>query len=144
MTYHHEQVGRFYLATGWLILIPLAIGFFIKSGTVVAFALFFVLLYWAFARLIVDVHTDSNGVRELRWAMTFGWPGGRIPIADIAHAQIVPVTFWMGVGIHLTLRGWVWNVSLGRGVQINKTDGANIVLGTDDAEGLLSAIARAP
>jgi hypothetical protein len=141
--YHHEQVGRFYLATGGLLVIPLAIGFVARIPFLVWFALGFALMYWAFARLRVDVRNGDTGTPELRWAMTFGWPRGRIPIADVAHAQIVPVTFWMGIGIHLTMRGWVWNVSLGRGVQIDKTDGANIVLGTDDAEGLLSAIARA-
>ena len=75
--------------------------------------------------------------------MTFGWPGGGIPIADIARAEIVPVTFWMGIGIHLTLRGWIWNVALGQGVRIVSADGPDIVLGTDDPQELLAAIQRA-
>jgi hypothetical protein len=48
----------------------------------------------------------------------------------------------MGIGIHLTFRGWVWNVATGRGVQIHRCEGMPIVLGTDDPEALLAAIGR--
>lgn len=140
--YHHEQVGRIYVALGLLLIVPFAIGFAAKSSFLMWFSIFFAFVYWAFARLRIDV--DGRGTApQLRWAMTFGWPGGGIPIHDVASAEIVPVTFWMGVGIHLTLRGWVWNVALGKGVRIVKRDGSDIVLGTDDPQELIAAIQRA-
>jgi hypothetical protein len=140
--YHHEQVGRIYLVLGLTLAVPFAIGFVVKSTFLILFAIVFAVIYWAFARLNIDV--DGEGGRpELRWSMTFGWPAGTIPLSDIVDAQTIPVTFWMGIGIHLTLRGWVWNVALGKGVQIRKRTGSDIILGTDDSEGLLAAIQRA-
>jgi hypothetical protein len=140
--YHHEQVGKVYVALGLLLIVPFAIGIAAKSTPLLWFTLVFAAIYWAFARLRVDVPA-RGAAPQLRWAMTFGWPGGSVPIADIASAEIVPVTFWMGVGIHLTLRGWVWNVALGNGVRIVKRDGSDVILGTDDSQGLLAAIERA-
>lgn len=148
MPYRHEQTGRIYAA-----LIPLAVVLAVLAGATLVTAgkaggfapaaalIIAAVALVAFARLTIDV--SSGPPAALRWAMTFGWPGGTIPIDAIADVQIVPVTFWMGIGIHLTLRGWVWNVSLGRGVAVRKTDGGEIVLGTDDPQGLLAAIQRA-
>lgn len=140
MAYHHEQIGRFYVAM-------LAVAAVVAAAAAIAgtggrapgppgfVAALFGILILTFCRLNVDVD-DA----ELRWSMTFGWPGGRIPLADIDAAEIIAVSFWMGIGIHLTLRGWLWNVALGQGVRIRKRDGSAIVLGTDDPQGLLAAI----
>jgi hypothetical protein len=143
MAYHHEQVGRFYFLIGLAVIAFMAVGAVARSIIFLPFAIVFAVIALAFARLNLDVDPPGERDAELRWSMTFGWPGGRIPISDIADAHIIPVTFWMGIGIHLTLRGWVWNVALGKGVQIHKRDGSDIILGTDDPEGLLAAIARA-
>ncbi len=140
--YHHEQVGRVYITLGLLLIVPFAIGIAAKFAPLLWFTVVFAAIYWAFARLRVDV-LAGGAAAQLRWAMTFGWPGGRIPLSDIASAEIVAVTFWMGVGVHLTLRGWVWNVALGKGVRIVKRDGSDVILGTDDSQGLLAAIERA-
>ena len=130
--YHHEQVGRVYITLGLLLIVPFAIGIAAKFAPLLWFTVVFAAIYWAFARLRVDV-LAGGAAAQLRWAMTFGWPGGRIPLSDIASAEIVAVTFWMGVGVHLTLRGWVWNVALGKGVRIVKRDGSDVILGTDDS-----------
>ena len=146
MAYHHEQIGRFYvgmLAVAAITVIAAAavvgaLGVRALAGFPGFVAALLGIIILVFCRLNVDLDPT-----ELRWSMTFGWPCGRIPIADIAGAEIIPVTFWMGIGIHLTLRGWVWNVALGKGVRIRKRDGIAIVLGTDDPEGLLTAIQSA-
>ncbi|HEY1653822.1 MAG TPA: hypothetical protein VGF86_01775 [Candidatus Tumulicola sp.] len=153
MPYHHEQIGRLFIVSMLIgVAIALAVGFPLASnpkGAPGSVALIFfigaliALLMVAFARLGIDVGTDPGGHARLRWAMTFGWPGATIPLSAIARARIIPVTFWMGIGIHFTLSGWVWNVALGRGVQIRKRDGGDVVLGTDDPEGLLAAISDA-
>lgn len=140
--YHREQVGRFYYVVAFTLVIPLAIGIVAKVPLLVVFAFFFAFVCWAFARLRIDVDA-REGQPAVRWAMTFGWPSGSVPIAEITGAQTIAVAFWMGIGIHVTLRGWVWNVALGKAVQIQRRRGAPIVLGTDDPEGLLAAIARA-
>jgi hypothetical protein len=150
--YRHEQLGgRLYFVSMLIgVAVTLVVGVRILAAYGVseiamwwlAFAAFFVLVAIAFGRLTIEI-TGTGLPSKLRWFMTFGWPAGEVAIDAIADAQIVAVTFWMGVGIHLTLRGWVWNVALGKGVQIRSRDGRNTVLGTDDAEGLLAAIARA-
>ncbi|MEO6835738.1 MAG: hypothetical protein ABI231_07530 [Candidatus Tumulicola sp.] len=151
MSYHHVQVGRFYVVTmlvvGFVVaLAAVYIGFSGGAVPAATVALLTVpigaaIVLVPFARLNVGVGDDGDrSGRALRWSMTFGWPAGTIPISEIAAAQIVPVTIWMGIGIHLTSRGWVWNVALGQGVQVRKRDGSSIVLGTDDADGLLAAI----
>lgn len=152
--YRHKQLGGqlYFVSTLIGVAVTFAVGVRILAAYGVteiamwwfAFAAFFVLVTIAFGRLTVEV-TAADGAfpAKLRWFMTFGWPAAEVSIDAIADAQIVPVTFWMGVGIHFTLRGWVWNVALGKGVHIRNRDGRSIVLGTDDAEGLLAAITRA-
>lgn len=140
MAYHHEQIGKVFVGLGLLLIVPFALGIAVRSPFVVWFVVAFALVYWAFARLNIDV---DAGTHRLQWCMTFGWPRACIPLADVATADIVPVTFWMGIGIHFTLRGWVWNVALGTGVRIVKRDGSDVILGTDDPHALLAAIERA-
>ncbi|MGB8519016.1 MAG: hypothetical protein WCD38_02520 [Candidatus Tumulicola sp.] len=141
MTYHHEQVGRPYVAFGLLLVVPLAIGILARTPFLLWLTVVLAFAYWAFARLRIDVESTGES-SQIRWTMTFGWPGGCIPIADLAGAEIVPVTFWMGIGIHLTLRGWIWNVALGKGVRIVKRNGSDVILGTDEPQELLAAIQR--
>ncbi|HTX59028.1 MAG TPA: hypothetical protein VMH02_05065 [Verrucomicrobiae bacterium] len=148
MIYRHEQVGRLLIA--YLAAIAAAalavLGFYAAAPSTpllskIVLAIVFVvplLAIAAFARLTVCV--EGSGVR---WGLTFGFPGGFVPFDQVESVEIVPVSFWYGIGIHLTVRGWVWNVALGRGVQIHRRAGLPIVLGTDDPEGLLQAIERA-
>jgi hypothetical protein len=153
-SYHHEQIGRVYIVTmvaGVVVALTIAVSLMTEvHSTVAGGAVFWVVGAFlalpavAFARLTIDVRSNGIGdVAALRWSMTFGWPGGTIPIADIAHARVIPVTFWMGIGIHLSLRGWIWNVAYGQGVRVRQRDGREIVLGTDDPDGLVAAIERA-
>src|SRR5579862_4299969 len=143
--YRHEQVGQYLIysviAVGLLVMLYWGSGA-LPSWAAVALVAVLAVLGLSFIRLRIDVDRT-----RIAWGMTYGWPGGEIPIDDVRSAQIVPVTFWMGIGIHLTLRGWLWNVARGRGVQIERFSAfPPIVLGTDDPEGLLAAIeaARAP
>jgi hypothetical protein len=141
LPYHHEQIGRIYILVLALVgASVLGLGGFAAGQLTIATGFFLVIvaIVWAFAQLTIDVDN-----RSIRWSMTFGFPGGEIPFDQIVSAQIVPVNFWMGIGIHLTLRGWVWNVSLGQGVQIMRPNGIAVVLGTDDPQGLIEAITRA-
>ncbi len=140
MTYRHVQVGRFLIVVLALSAVALAVGGYASGFGPVALvpAALMVVTLAAFARLTIEV--DRDGVR---WAMSFGFPGSFVAFADVESVQIVPITFWYGIGIHLTLRGWVWNVALGRGVQIARRGALPLVLGTDDPEGLLAAIERA-
>jgi hypothetical protein len=144
LIYRHEQVGRIYVGLlGFAAVVCIAFAFSTRTTSyAVAEASLFIFAFItltciAFARLTIEV--DSSG---LRWGMTFGFPGGFIPMEEIVSVDVVPVSFWYGIGIHFTLRGWVWNVALGRGVQIHRCGGMPIVLGTDEPEALVAAIGR--
>jgi hypothetical protein len=137
--YRHEQVGTFYF--GLLAVVLVLCAFFVIDShfSLLALAIGAIVLIGgvSFARLTTEV--DARGVR---WWMTFGFPSGSVTFEEIISAEIVSVTFLGGIGIHLTLRGWLWNVGLGNGVQIHRCDRMPVVLGTDDPEGLLEAIGR--
>jgi hypothetical protein len=144
LIYRHEQIGRIYIALLGFAAVTCVVFAVATRLTAYAAAIaslfifaFITLTCIAFARLTIEV--DRSG---LRWGMTFGFPGGFIPMEEIVSVDIVPLSFWYGIGIHLTLRGWVWNVALGRGVQIHRCGGMPIVLGTDDPEGFVAAIGR--
>ena len=139
MSYRHEQTGH--VLAGVLAAVGLVFGYLAASPNTarplfISLAAIFLATALCFQRLNVVVDD-----RALRWSLTFGWPGGTIPLDDIASVQVIPVTFWMGIGIHITLRGWLWNVAVGEGVQIvRKSNRVPIVLGTNDCQGLMDAL----
>jgi hypothetical protein len=91
-----------------------------------------------FTRLTIRV--DAGLVR---WHFGWGWPAGRIPVAEIANEQITHTSLLEGFGIHWTIwHGWLWNASGFQAVEISKTNGGRVTLGTDDPQGLTEAIER--
>ena len=138
--YEHTQTAR------WLFVLMLpVIGFAIVARTepgaqaaaVFAIAVAAVVLI-VFTRLAIGV--DAEGVR---WSMGYGWPAGFIPAAEITRAEITRTNLLEGWGIHWTIwHGWLWNVGGFQAVEICKTDGSSVTLGTDDPQGLLDAIER--
>lgn len=78
---------------------------------------------------------------ELRWAFgVFGFPRGRLALADIAEATATRTTFCEGRGIRYTRRGWLFNVSGFDAVLIRKASGKTFLLGTDEPRKLVAAI----
>ena len=91
-----------------------------------------------FTRLTIRV--DSTAVR---WYFGWGWPGGAIPLSAIDRAEVTRTNLVEGFGIHWTIwHGWLWNASGFQAVEIFKTDGGRVTLGTDDPQGLAAAIER--
>lgn len=80
--------------------------------------------------------------REVRWAFgVLSWPRGHIARTDLLPPTVEDPGFWNGIGIHLTWRGWLWNVAVGKAVALHKRDGGSVMLGTDDPDGLMRALA---
>jgi hypothetical protein len=87
--------------------------------------------------------TIAVDARAVRWHFGWGWPGGSIALADIARAEITRTNLAESWGIHWTIwHGWLWNVSGFQAVEIFKTNGGGVTLGTDDPQGLADAIER--
>ena len=141
--YRHVQEGRFIrallLGIAAVILIPTLILEFSMAGphfligTIVAPIL--VIVSGMFGSMTIDV-TQT----DVRWKFALGWPGGRILRSELREATLENPGLLNGIGVHLTMRGWLWNVALGPAVGLRKRDGGEVILGTDDPDGLIAAL----
>ena len=60
----------------------------------------------------------------------------RIPYSEITGAEHSQSTFLAGWGIHYTRKGWLWNIG-GYDCVVIQLKQKSILIGTDDAEGLI-------
>jgi hypothetical protein len=91
-----------------------------------------------FTRLTIRVDGDA-----VTWYFGWGWPGGSIAMGSIDRAEVTQTNLFEGFGIHWTIwHGWLWNASGFQAVEIFKTNGGGVTLGTDDPQGLAEAIER--
>jgi hypothetical protein len=63
-----------------------------------------------------------------------------IPLADIRRATPVRNSLIWGLGIHLTPHGWLYNVWGLDAVEIERSNGKKLRVGTDEPQRLASAI----
>ncbi len=88
----------------------------------------------------LSIRVDASAVT---WHFGYGWPGGSIALGDIASAEVTQTNLLEGWGLHWTIwHGWLWNVGGFQAVEIFKTNGGGVTLGTDDPQGLSQAIER--
>lgn len=91
---------------------------------------------------VVAMSSLTVEVDHERFRFWFG-PGclGRsFPLSDIRSWTAVRNPWWYGWGIHLTPRGWLYNVG-GRGaVELELADGGRLRVGSDEPERLCEAI----
>lgn len=138
--YQHTQIG--YLIIG---LVGIGIAVFLAlmlTGAVsalvagVCFAL--IVALFLFATLTVEVSDEKFSFR-----FGIGLIGKSVPIADIDHCAISSFSWYYGWGIRYTPRGWLYCVSGLTAVTLELKNGKAIQVGTDDAEGLASAVTNA-
>ena len=77
---------------------------------------------------------------ELRWHFGPGLIHKKVALIDIQQVEITTTKFIHGWGIHLTPRGWLYNVSGFKAVAFKLKNGKQFVLGTDEPEKLHTAI----
>ena len=151
MTYFHEEqrFGRWVYALVVTVAVVSFGSLIVTVGAIAAahpevfigpaiIILVFVLL--ALARLDVDV--DDRGIHI---AFHLLWPTRNIPLEDIrrAHATTYTPLAWGGYGVHyMLMRGWAYNASGTAGVLV-ETDNGNVMIGSQRANELEAAIARA-
>jgi len=142
--YRHAQEGKFVraflLGLAVLVLIPTVIlqfsgdhHPFVSVGLTIVPIL--IIAASMFGSMTIEVTQTL-----VRWRFTLGWPSGSILRADLRDAVREDPSPINGIGIHLTLRGWLWNVALGPAVGLRKKSGGEVLLGTDDPDGLLAAL----
>lgn len=91
-----------------------------------------------FSTLSVMVTED-----QVKLHFTFGLFRTSFPLMKIKTVRVVRNPWYYGWGIHLTMRGWVYNVSGFSAVELELINGNRYRIGSDDAAGLAEAIATA-
>jgi len=91
-----------------------------------------------FSSLTIEV---ADG--RLSWHFGPGVLRKSVPVAAVAAAEPTTTMWWEGWGIHLTTRGWLYNVAGRRAVLFTRRDGTRFMLGSDEPEVLAAAVRRA-
>ncbi len=135
--YHHTQTGA---ALRWGLVLPafglLAVGFVVRRAVpFVPLAAFLAATGWAFSSLTVEVTPT-----RLSW---FFGPG--LLRKSIAREAIIGATparnpWWYGRGIHLTPRGWLYNVGGLDAVELALNNGSTLRIGSDEPAALARAL----
>ncbi len=141
--YRHTQIGWVMLGTLAVSAVSVAFVSGIEEG---AWGRAILMLAWvivtvgllAFCSLTVTVDgshlTVRFGLTPLR---------KRIRLAEIASFEAVRNPWYFGWGIQRYDPGWLINVSGFEAIEIIRTDGKELRIGTDDARGLTRALAAA-
>lgn len=80
--------------------------------------------------------------RAFRFSFGIGLISKTIPRSEIAACRVVRNPWTFGWGIHLTPRGWLYNVSGNAAIEIDLRDGKRLRVGTDEPEALCAALHR--
>ncbi|HEY8321899.1 MAG TPA: hypothetical protein VIG46_08955, partial [Candidatus Baltobacteraceae bacterium] len=105
-------VGTLSIGDAWLTAIVLCVPLIVAGSAFV------------FSTMTIQVTASA-----VRWWFGSGWPGGRIERADLVAEEITDPGLFNGIGIHLTWRGWLWNVALGSAVALHRNGKLDTMLG---------------
>ena len=136
--YHHTQIGY---VTIIITVICLCVILILPVGNVppytipLALLVLFIML-GLFASLTVEVNNEY-----LKFHFGIGLIHKRIRLSDIASCTSSRILI-PSYGIHLTHRGWLYNVSGFKVVEIKLKDGKQFLLGTNEAEDLSLTITK--
>ena len=95
----------------------------------------FAVLTWLFGSLTIEVH-----VEELCHYFGPGFWKKTYHLSEIQSVEQVRNSWLFGWGIRLTPHGWLYNVSGLDAVQVQLRSGRKFRIGTDDPQGVISAI----
>lgn len=145
--YQHRQYGYVTLCAVLISLpIPLWILLTLPPGPSVVFGRVIcgiVVAVTGVAVVLFSSLTIRIDARQLNWYFGPGFPRKSVPLADIAVVEATRTRFLEGWGIHLTRRGWLYNVSGFDAVWVKLKNDRSFLLGTDEPERLLQALRRA-
>ncbi len=123
-----------------MILLCLVIAWANQFLTPVALSLYgmiliFAVLIWLFGSLTIEVDGE-----ELCHYFGPGFWKKTYLLSDIESVEQVRNSWIFGWGIRLTPHGWLYNVSGLDAVQVQLRSGRKFRIGTDDPQGVISAI----
>lgn len=136
-SYKHTQIGTVILLSFGVAMLILLLAMAVTKP-ILPLALILGLLLIV-AALFFSLSIEIRG-EFVCWRFGVGLVRKQIKLADIQAVEIVKNPWWYGFGIHLTPRGWLYNVSGLRGVEIALKNGKSFRLGTDEPESLAQAL----
>ena len=134
--YEHTQIGH-------AIIWPLVVVILIANGLTEALAYrpaMFLLLIPLVCLVLFYKLRIIVGDETLCAAFGIGVVRQRVPVAKIAVCEPIRIKWRYGWGIHRMPYGWLYNVSEFDAVAISLQDRRKFALGTDDPDGLTTAI----
>lgn len=141
-SYEHTQAGTFVRVTMTVVfvgMLALAGALGMRDPALIwvflAMAAVMVVVLFLFHSLTVEI---ADGEVRLRFGV--GLIRKRIPVKEIAAAEVVRNRWWYGWGIKLTPHGWLFNVSGYDAVQVTLRDGRKYRIGTDEPRKLHRAV----
>lgn len=144
MTYRHTQHSlQLAIFNGVMALIPvglLASGRLTGAPTGARLTVLVTVLILVASGLTFSSFTVAVGDGRLAWWFGFGLLRKEIPLASIASATPTTTSIVNGWGIHLTTRGWLYNVAGRQAVLVSLHGGKQFLLGTDEPERLTDAL----
>jgi hypothetical protein len=136
--YQHRQWGKtllLVLSIGILVCLVLAIQNPTKYLIGLCSALGLLLCIILFFSLSIEVSDQ-----DLRWQFGPGIIRKSVKLSEIAQVEVTRTNLIEGWGIHLTSRGWLYNISGFKAVAIQLKNNQQFLLGTDEPEQLVSVI----
>jgi hypothetical protein len=136
--YHHTQFGNI-TRTAAIAGLAAAVYVLLQFGSrPILWLLLLVAMAGVIAFSSLTVELDQE---RLRFWFGPGLFGRAFPLHEISAWSAVQNPWWYGWGIHLTPRGWLYNVSGREAVELEFVDGHRLRIGTDEPERLCEAIA---
>ena len=136
--YEHTQIGHVIIWSLLAIILIASSGLIGNHALPVLILLLLLVCLVLFYKLKITIQNETL-------CASFG-PGiirKRVRLAEIVGCEPIRIRWWYGWGIHLTPRGWLYNVSGFDAVAITLRDGGKFALGTDDPNGLAAALREA-
>jgi hypothetical protein len=144
--YRHRQLGWvFGWATAAALVLATALLQSLSEQTIatagwMVYALYALIVgaFLLFGWLVVEV--DRNAI-DVRFGV--GLIGRHFDVADVRRCDRIRTRIWWGWGLHWTPSGWLYNVSGRDAVRVEFASQQAVMIGTDDADGLVRAIETA-
>ena len=133
--YEHTQFGHVIIWSLLAIILVASGGLIGHRAPPVIVSIILLVCLVLFYRLKISIEDET-----LSASFGLGVIRKKIPLSEIASCEPIRIRWWYGWGVHLTPRGWLYNVSGFDAVAITLRDGKKLALGTDDPDGLVTAI----
>ena len=140
INYMHKQIG-YILIVIYSIVLAIVTYYMLLSGfdriALLVIGIMAVVLL-LFATLTVEIDEEFLKIR-----FGIGLVRKKFALSEIKSCKIVKNPWYYGWGIHLTPRGWLYNVSGFDALEIIMKSGKKYRIGTDDSDELEKAVCKA-